>query len=469
MREAPERALAPPDDPGATTAPRRVSFGEATRVWAYIGLASFGGPAAQIALMHRELVERRRWISEPRFMHALSYCMLLPGPEAQQLAIYIGWLMHRTRGGLVAGILFVLPGFFTVLALSALYAAFREVPQVAALFFGLKAAILAGVVEAVIRIGKRALPTRALYAAAAAAFLALYLFHVPFPLIVAGAALAGLVGATRWPGAFTRPPGATVGEAGSYVVDDLLRRGELEHTRPSLRRALVVLVVSLGLWAAPPAALALALGRDHVLVQESVFFGEAAVVTFGGAYAVLAFVAQRAVETYGWLRPGEMIDGLGLAETTPGPLILVVEFVGFMGAYRSPGGWPPVVSGVAGALVTVWSTFVPCFLWIFVGAPWVEALRASRALHAALTVVMAAVVGVILNLSVWFFLHAAFARTEERHAGPLTVTLPAWGTVDVAMVALAAGAMVALVRFRVGMGKTLAVSALLGAAWRLWS
>jgi len=447
--------------------PREVSFAEALRVWARIGFLSFGGPAGQVALMHKELVERRRWIDEERFLHALNYCMLLPGPEAQQLATYIGWLMHKTRGGIAAGILFVLPGFVAILGLSALYAGFRELPAVAALFFGLKAAVLAVVVEAVLRVGKRALKNRLMVAVAAAAFVGIFFFRVPFPLVVLSAGLFGLVGMRVVPSAFPEPAKINVGVLQTTVIERMAAAGELSHTRPSAARSLRVLAVCLGLWVLPILGLLVGFGRESVFVQQAVFFSKAAVVTFGGAYAVLAYIAQRAVETYGWLRPGEMLDGLGLAETTPGPLILVVQFVGFLGAYRNPGALPPMLAGLAGALVTVWVTFVPCFLWIFVGAPYVEALRGNRSLHAALSCITAAVVGVILNLSIWFGLHVIFRQLGELQLGPIRLLVPVLASVDAASAVLAILAMLAMFRFKLGVPKTLAVSALLGVAWKV--
>lgn len=462
-------------DGGASQAPLSgspgpVSLGEATRLWARIGLLSFGGPAGQIALMHRELVERRRWIGEDRFLHALNYCMLLPGPEAQQLAIYSGWLLHRTAGGIIAGVLFVLPGFVAILALSLLYALFQQSPPVNALFFGLKAAVLAVVIEAVLRIGRRALKHPVFVGIAAAAFVAIYFFEAPFPLIVIAAGAVGLAGSVVAPRIFSKEGGATRRtdeHRGPTLVDAMLARGELAHTRPSVARAVRTLVVCLSLWLLPVGALVLLLGGTHVLVTEALFFSKAAVVTFGGAYAVLAYIAQRAVETYGWLQPGEMLDGLGMAETTPGPLIMVVQFVGFMGAYRNPGALDPIVSGILGSLVTTWVTFVPCFLWIFLGAPYIEALRGNQKLGAALSSITAAIVGVILNLSVWFSIHVLFATVNETRAGPLRLLVPEWSTLSVPALVLAAGALIAMLRFKVGMGPTLAVSAAAGLAWKL--
>ncbi|GMV41878.1 MAG: hypothetical protein AMXMBFR64_35940 [Myxococcales bacterium] len=453
--------------PRTEDAPDPLSLRAAARVWGRIGLLSFGGPAGQIALMYEELVVRRRWIDEARFLHALNYCMLLPGPEAQQLATYIGWLLHRTPGGLVAGLLFVLPGFVAMMGLAALYAAFGTLPAIAALFYGLKAAVLAVVAEAVLRIGRRAIRTRAMGAIAVAAFVAIFFFGVPFPLIVLGAGLTGLAGGALAPGAF--PAGAAAGPAahGACLLDRLEAAGALAHTRPSVPRALRVLVVCLALWVLPVAVLAGVLGTGSVFVTEGLFFSQAAVVTFGGAYAVLAWIAQQAVEVHGWLKPGEMLDGLGLAETTPGPLIMVVQFVGFLGAWRHPGLLPPGLAGVIGACVTVWVTFVPCFLWIFAGAPWVEALRGHRPLRVALSAITAAVVGVILNLALWFGLHVVFARVGVQHVGPVRLLVPEWGTVDPAAAVLTAAALVAMLRYRVGLPATLAACAALGAAWRL--
>jgi chromate transporter len=417
--------------------------------------------------MHQELVVRRRWIDEERFLHALNYCMLLPGPEAQQLATYIGWLMHKTRGGLAAGLLFVLPGFVAILALSLLYAGYGQLPSVAALFFGLKAAVLAVVIEAVVRVGKRALTSRAHVALAAAAFLAIFLLQVPFPLVVLGAAAFGLIGQRLLPRLFPEAKPSHVDDDQQSVIGLLASSGELGHTKPSRARAGRVLLVCFTLWGLPLLLLRCSLGAGSVFVQEGLFFSQAAVVTFGGAYAVLAYIAQKAVATYEWLLPGEMLDGLGLAETTPGPLIMVVQFVGFMGAFRHPGQLPPLLAGVCGSVVTVWVTFVPCFLWIFLGAPYIEALRGSRALRAALSAITAAVVGVILNLSIWFSLHVLFRRLTEHAVGPVRLLLPELASVNLAAAVLAALSMLALFRFKLGLPKTLAASAALGAALRL--
>ena len=451
----------------SASTPTDVSFWQAFRVWAKIGFLSFGGPAGQVALMHQVLVEERKWIDEERFLHALNYCMLLPGPEAQQLATYIGWLMHKTRGGLAAGLLFVLPGFLSILALSMLYAGFRELPAIAALFFGLKAAVLAVVVEAVLRVGKRALKTRLMVALAALAFVAIFFFDVPSPLVVLSAALFGLVGSRAFPQAFPVSVQKEVSSAHETVIDRMARSGELAHTKPNTRRAVSVLLTCAVLWIVPILALGMLFGTDSVFVHEALFFSKAAMVTFGGAYAVLAYIAQRAVDTYGWLLAGEMVDGLGLAETTPGPLIMVVQFVGFLGAFRHAGSLPPMLAGVVGSIVTVWVTFVPCFLWIFLGAPYIEALRGNRSLHSALSAITAAVVGVILNLSLWFGLHVLFRQVADVRVGPLHLSIPTPSTLDVPAAVLAVLAMLAMFRFKLGLPKTLAGSAALGLAWKL--
>jgi len=445
------------------------SLREAFGVWLEIGLLSFGGPAGQIALMHRILVDEKRWISESRFLHALNYAMLLPGPEAQQLATYCGWLMHRTLGGIVAGVLFVLPGAAVMLVLSILYSGFRDVTLVEAMFFGVKAAVLAVVIQAVLRIGGKALRNRLMIAVAAGAFIAIYFFAVPFPVIIACAALIGIVGFRAAPSLFPtssdedHDKNSTDGADGSgYAVDQMLVQGALTHVRPSLRRAVLVVGICLVLWLGPIALLAATLGPQNVFTQEAMFFSKMAVVTFGGAYAVLAYVAQQAVEVYGWLAPGEMLDGLGMAETTPGPLIMVVQHVGFLAAFRNPGALDPVLAGALGAVLTTWVTFVPCFLWIFLGGPYIEALRGNRPLNAALTAITAAVVGVILNLAVWFGIHTVFSDVAEVSLGIARVFVPAFDSVDPAILVLTTGALVATLRFRTGMIPTLAVCAALG-------
>lgn len=438
-----------------------VPFREALRTWLRIGLESFGGPAGQIAVMHRVLVEEKRWIGETRFLHALSYCMLLPGPEAQQLATYVGWLLHGTRGGLAAGLLFVLPGALVMLGLSALYAGWGHLPAVTAIFFGVKPAVLALVVEAVQRIGRRALRERVHGAIAAAAFAALFAFAVPYPLVVAGAAAIGLAWTRIAPAPASAAP---VHAAGATPAVDALLEGELpDHAKPSAARALRTAALWLAIWLAPVGALLAALGPANVMSRIAVFFSQMAVVTFGGAYAVLAYVAQRAVDRYGWLSPGEMLDGLGLAETTPGPLILVTQFVGHLAAYREPGALAPWLAGALGALLVLWVTFAPCFLWIFVGAPWIERLRGSRALAGALAGITAAVVGVILNLALWFALHVLFAQVDTLRAGPFVLEAPVWSTLSWPSLAIAIAAGVAALRFHVGMFRLLGASAAAGA------
>jgi chromate transporter len=440
-----------------------VPFGEALRVWVRVALLSFGGPAGQIAVMHRIVVDEKRWVDEARFLHALNYCMLLPGPEAQQLATYLGWLLHGTRGGLVAGTLFVLPGFLSILALSVLYVSAGESPLVAALFAGLAPAVVAIVVAAVVRIGKRALKSGLQVAIAALAFVAIFFFDVPYPWIVVGAALAGVVGMRLAPSAFTAPR-----HAAAKAVNTAPLAIELPPSpAPTRGRALRVLVLGLALWFVPIAALVATFGRDHALSEQARFFSQAAVVTFGGAYSVLAYVAQQAVDVYGWLAPGEMLDGLAMAETTPGPLIQVVQFVGFMGAYRQPGDLEPMTAALLGAVVTTWVTFVPCFLWIFLGAPYVERLRGRPRLDAALSAITAAVVGVVLNLSLWFALHSFFTSVATQHIGPLRLFVPDFATVQVVPLVLAIGAGLALVRFKVGLVKTLVACVLVGGAHHL--
>jgi chromate transporter len=436
------------------------SWREALATWAKIGCLGFGGPAGQIALMHRILVDEKRWISEARFLHALNYCMLLPGPEAQQLATYVGWLLHRNAGGLAAGVLFVLPGALVVLALSIVYARYRELAWVAAAFEGLKPAVLAVVVEAVLRIGRRALTTRFLVAVAAAAFVAIFVLGVPFPAIVFGAGVLGLGVARLRPGWLAAPRAVA---AGAGAAD---RAVAAPHTRPSRARALRVLAVWGSLWLAPVAALHVWLGAEATFSRIALFFSQAAVVTFGGAYAVLAYLAQAAVERFGWLAPGEMLDGLGLAETTPGPLILVTQFVGFLAAYRHAGGLDPLLAGILGAALTTWVTFTPCFLWIFLGAPYMEALRGRRSLDGALAGITAAVVGVILNLGIWFALHVVFRELAPARLGPFELLAPALASVDPLALAIAAAALVAMLRFHVGMLPTLAASAGVGIVMR---
>jgi chromate transporter len=443
-----------------------ISFGEAFRVWLRVAVLSFGGPAGQIAVMHRILVEEKNWISESRFLHALNYCMLLPGPEAQQLATYIGWLLHRTAGGIMAGGLFILPGIIAIMGLSYIYAAYGNVGFVEAVFFGLKAAVLAIVVQAVVRVGKRALRNRVMIALAAIAFVGIFFFNIPFPLIIIAAGVTGYVGARSG-----RPEFAAVEHGGgaknTAVVDSLLGEELPDHVRPNVGRSLRVSAVWLVPWAVPVAALLIGLGPANVFSQIALFFSKMALVTFGGAYAVLAYVAQQAVEHYHWLGPREMLDGLGMAETTPGPLIMVLQFVGFMAAFRAPGSMPPLLAGALGGLLATWVTFVPCFLWIFLGAPYIETLRGNKGLAGALTAITAAVVGVILNLSIWFALHTLFRQTTPFRSLGLWFDMPVWSSLDIAAFALAAAAATAIFRFNIGMLWVLAGSCAAGAALRL--
>ena len=356
-----------------------VPFGEAMKVWARVAALSFGGPAGQIAVMHRIVVEEKKWIGENRFLQALNYCTLLPGPEAQQLAIYIGWLMHKTKGGLVAGTLFVLPGLLAIMALSWIYVLLGKVTIVQGLFFGLKAAVLVIVVEAVLRVGKRALKNNTMRALAAVAFVLLFFYDVPFPAIILGAGLIGYFGGRAGLPAFLAGGGhGKLGASQLADADSLLGEGTPAHAKPNLRWSLSIGLLFLVLWLVPVAALYLGLGGGNVFTKIAIFFSEMAVVTFGGAYAVLAYVAQQAVDNYHWVTPGEMLDGLGMAETTPGPLIMVTQFVGFLAAWREPGGMNPLLAATLGGLLTTWVTFTPCFLWIFFGAPFVEALRANK-------------------------------------------------------------------------------------------
>ena len=448
---------------GAAGPSHGISFRDALVVWARIAALSFGGPAGQIAVMHRILVEEKRWIGETRFLHALNYCMLLPGPEAQQLATYIGWLLHRTKGGLAAGLLFVAPGAVAIMALSWVYAAYGKLDSVQALFLGLKAAVLAIVLEAVVRVGKRALRNGAMAALAAAAFVAIFFFAVPFPLIVLAAGAVGFLGGRAGHPAFLGAGGH--GKRGTLAdADSALGEAMPDHARPNRAWSLKIGAVFLLLWLLPVAVLLAWLGPHHVFGQIAVFFSKMAVVTFGGAYAVLAYVAQQAVEHYRWLVPGEMLDGLGMAETTPGPLIMVTQFVGFMAAFRAPGALPPFVAGTLGGLLTTWVTFAPCFLWIFLGAPYVEALRGDKALSASLTAITAAIVGVILNLALWFALHVLFAELRPVRGFGLDFAAPVLTSVDPWALALAAMAMSGIFLLRLGMIPVLAVCSAAGLA-----
>jgi chromate transporter len=442
-----------------------VSFRDAFWVWVRVAALSFGGPAGQIAVMHRIFVEEKRWIGETRFLHALNYCMLLPGPEAHQLAVYIGWLLHRTRGGIVAGTLFVLPGLICLGVLSWVYAAFGEIGTVQALFFGLKAAVLAVVLEAVVRVGRRALKSRAMVALAALAFIGIFFFAVPFPIIIAAAALIGFAGnvaGLEWFRASGGHGPAASGVEGPAAIDEAFARQIPEHVRPSLPRLVKVAVIGLAVWLGPLLVLLAAVGPDNVFTIIAAFNAKMAVVTFGGAYAVLAYMAQQAVENYHWLKPDEMLVGLGFAETTPGPLISVVQFVGFMAAFRHAGTLDPVLAGTLGGILAKWTTFVPSFLWIFLGGPYIEALQGNKALTAALSAITAAVVGVILNLAIWFALHTLFGQVDAQHVYGMVLQVPVLTTLNVASLGLSVAAMIAIFRFKAGMIQTLLASSVAG-------
>ena len=449
----------------AHTRPAPVSLTEAFHVWLRIAALSFGGPAGQIAVMHRILVDEKRWIGEHRFLHALNYCMLLPGPEAQQLATYIGWLMHRTRGGLLAGGLFILPGALAIMALSWIYALYGHVGVVSGLFFGLKCAVLAVVLQAVVRIGSRSLKNSVMRSLAAAAFVLIFFLDVPFPLIVLGAGMIGFLGGRAGSPAFQ--VGGGHGPAGGTHVPDaetVLGEDLPAHASPTIGQSLRAAAVWLVLWLAPVAALFVLASEASVFTQIAVFFSKMAVVTFGGAYAVLAYVAQQAVGHYHWLAPHEMLDGLGMAETTPGPLIMVLQFVGFLAAFRHPGALSPLLAGTLGGLLATWVTFTPCFLWIFLGAPFIERMRGNQALSGALAAITAAVVGVVLNLAIWFAVHTVFRATQPIAAGPVHFDLPLPASVDPWALALSAAAIVAIFRFKQGIFTTLGAASAIGIA-----
>jgi len=437
------------DTGGAAAA--RPTFAVALKVWFKIGCLSFGGPTGQIAMMHRVLVDEKKWIDEPRFLHGLNFCMLLPGPEAQQLGTYIGWLMHGIRGGLAAGILFVLPGAFVMLGLSLIYVLGSGVSWIDGALFGIKAAVLVIVVEALIRIGKRALKTPTLIALAALAFVAIFFLALPFPLILFTAAVIGFVAGQRSPQLLALRP-----------ID-----AAIEPVSGAWRQASIAVSVGLIAWWAPVALAAIMLGSGHVLTTVGVFFSKLAVVTFGGAYAVLAYMAQAAVETYGWMTPEQMVDGLGLAETTPGPLILVTQFVGFLAAYGNPAPFTPLAAGLIAAALTTWVTFVPSMMWIFVGAPYIERLRSNRRLAGALAAITAAVVGVVLNLSVWFALHVLFGQVTEQRTGMLRWFAFDPLALDLKVTALAAIAAVLAFVLHRGLIELIVVMAALGIVMRL--
>jgi len=423
------------------------SFGEAVGVWARIGCLSFGGPAGQIALFHREVVEQRNWVSERRFLHALNFCTLLPGPEAQQLATYLGWLMHGAKGGFAAGLLFVIPGAMVMLALSIVYATLGAVPLIAALFFGLKSAVLVLVADAVRRIGRRALKGRLAWSLAAIAFAGLFLFGVPFPAIVLATGLVGYV----LPERFALAAQKGTGDGPPALLDAVLAAnpGRAARMAGGARKAGLIVAA---LWLVPVAIL---LPSGGIFADIAWFFSKMAIVTFGGAYAVLAYVAQDAVQAYHWLSPAEMLTGLGLAETTPGPLILVLQFVGFLAGYRAGG----MAAGVVASALTLWVTFAPCFVFVFLGAPLVERLQGNRALSGALAAVTAGVVGVVANLAVWFALHVLFRAAVPVRAAFMRFDAPVIGSLDPWALGIALIAAIALLRLRLGVLPTLGICA----------
>ena len=445
--------------------PALPSFSEAFQVWVKIALYSFGGPAGQIAVMHKFVVEEKKWLGENRFLHALNYCMLLPGPEAQQLVTYIGWLLHGTRGGIVAGTLFVLPGFIAILLLSLLYALWKEVTFVEGLFYGIKPAVLAIVIGAVIKIGKKALKNEVMIGIAVLAFVAIYFFKVGFPIIVLTAGFIGFLGGKIWENKFLVIKGHAdkkEGEAGS--ADHIV-----QFQKPTILRTVRTAFFWLVLWLAPILLVTLLFGTEHIFTKQGIFFSQSALVTFGGAYSVLAYISQKAVETYGWLHPGEMLDGLGMAETTPGPLIQVVQFVGFMGAFRHAAPFDPVVAGILASLLVTWVTFLPSFLFIFTGAPYIEYLRGNKSLTTALSAITAAVVGVILNLGVWFSLQTMFGQVGALKWGPLHLPLPVWNTFDVGSIFITLVAVFLFFKLKWNMLKMLATCALIGLVIKILS
>lgn len=431
-----------------------VPLRESTRAWFAVSLRTFGGPAGQISVMHREFVDERRWVGERRFLHALSYCTLLPGPEAQQLAVYLGWLLNGIKGALIAGWLFVLPGFVTLLALSLVYVRYGETELLQAIFTGLAPAVLAIVAQALWRLGRRTLTTWWLLLIAVAAFVSLTVFQVPFPVVIAVAAVLGVL-ATRWVADVTDDDAVTSGPP-PLIPDDAA------PLATSRRRTLTVLVVGTVLWVLPVLGAAVVFGSDSIFVEQGRFFGLTSLVTFGGAYAVLSFVAQRAVEVYGWLTPTEMVKGLALAETTPGPLVMVLQFVAFLGAYRNPGPLEPWVAGVIASVLLVWVLFVPSFVFVLVGAPYLERLRHSRRLRAALVGITAAVVGVIANLAWFFTLNTLFRSLERIDEGPVQLLWPVWDSFDLRAASIAVVGVLLLVWRRWGVLQVLGVCALIG-------
>lgn len=429
--------------------PIKPSFSEAFRYWLKLGFISFGGPTGQIAMMHRDVVEEKKWMDEDHFLQALNFCMLLPGPEAQQLAIYIGWLLHGTRGGIVAGVFFVLPSVFILWGLSWLYAAYGNIPSVAAFFYGLKPAVAAIVAEAVIRIGKKSLKNEVLISLAAVSFIGIFFLHIPFPAIILSAGLIGYAGGIYLPSKFVVTGNNKSPNHDEHVINDLSPSGRGQANR---RHSFNVVAICLPLWFLPLMLLGLWRGWEDIFIDIGILFSKAAMVTFGGAYAVLAYISQQAVNHYSWIQPEQMIDGLGLAETTPGPLIMVTQFVGYLAAYTNAKGLQPAVAGAIGGLLTTWVTFVPCFMWILVGAPYIERVRKNKKLGAALSTITAAVVGVVLNLSVLFTYHVLLPEGQGFDWFALAVTLTAFA---------------GMMRFKWGMIPVIIGSALAGYVWKM--
>ncbi|MBL8890832.1 MAG: chromate efflux transporter [Planctomycetaceae bacterium] len=442
----------------------KVSFVEAFWVWCRVAMLSFGGPAGQIAVMHRILVEEKKWISESQFLHALNYCMLLPGPEAQQLSVYIGWLLHRTWGGIVAGTLFILPGFLSILALSILYTFFREVTIVQGLLYGLKPAIIAVVIMAALRVGQRSLQNKHKVAIAMLAFICILVFKIPFPVIILAAGLFGLVAVRIWPENWKLAGHATARQPILDVESEAALNSAVAPA-PSWLGTTGVVCGWLAVWWLPIGMLAVCFGADSIFVQEALFFSKAAMVTFGGAYSVLAYIAQECVETYRWLEPGEMLDGMGMAESTPGPLIQVVQFVGYLGAYRNPGSLHPLTAAIVGSIVTTWVTFAPCFLWVFAGAPYIERLRGNEKMNGIMSAISAAVVGVIVSLAIWFSLNTLFAKVSEVSGYGFYLLVPVWSSFDPAAAVIATCAFGAIFRYKVGLITTLLCSVVAGALY----
>lgn len=443
---------------------RYPTFKEALKVWVKVALYSFGGPAGQIAVMHKLIVEEKKWIGENRFLHALNYCMLLPGPEAQQLATYTGWLLHKTKGGIVAGALFVLPGFISILALSIMYVLWKDLTIVQGIFYGIKPAVLAIVLGAVIKIGKKALQNEVMVGLAILSFIAIFFFRVDFPLIIIAAGLAGYLGGKVREDKFLVIKGPDdVSHASAGLIDAMLERAP----KPGLRKTAGTALIWLSLWLVPVFMLTTCLGSDHVFSKEARFFSKSAVVTFGGAYSVLAYISQEAVETHNWLQPGEMLDGLGMAETTPGPLIQVVQFVGFMGAFRHAGALDPLWAGVLASVLVTWVTFLPSFLFIFTGAPFIEYFRGNKSLTTALSAITAAIVGVILNLGIWFSMHTLFRQVGALDYGQLHVPLPVAGSIDWMAVFITGAALFVYFKLKWDMLRTIGICVVSGLIYKL--